>query len=466
MTEEKKTKPALPRGMRDFLPQEMMRRKEVIEAVKEIFERYGYEPLETPAVERIEVLAGKYGEEGEKLMFKILKRGLENLKNDQGGFNITDTREVIDLALRYDLTVPLARVVAMYQDKIPLPFKRYQIQPVWRAERPQRGRYREFYQCDVDTVGTSSMMADAEIVAIVNDILIRLGFDKFRIRINNRKILNGIAEKAGVPPDKTVVVFIAIDKLEKIGLPGVEEELKKREINQGSINKILPLLEIKGDFRNIIAKASILLKGSEIGEQGLAELSELRDYATTLRVPEEKLSLDLSLARGLDYYTGPIYEAVVDEPKIGSLTGGGRYDNLIGMFLGRDIPATGTSIGIERIIDVMTELKMFPGGKTITRVLVTVFSKDTLVESAELARELRDAGVNSMVYFEPGDKLSTQLKYGDKKGIPLALIIGPDEMKEGVVAVKDLVKGKQDEIERERLVPFIKETLTRENYSR
>ena len=335
MTRKKQTEPLLPRGMRDFLPEEMMRRRKVIETIREIFERYGYEPLETPALERIEVLAGKYGEEGEKLMFRVLKRGsgIEKLGKEIEELRITNKREIIDLALRYDLTVPLARVVALNQGKIALPFKRYQIQPVWRAERPQRGRYREFYQCDVDTVGSPSMMADAEIITIINEILTKLGFSRFRIRINNRK----------VPEEKAIDLFIGIDKLEKIGLSGVEEELKNRGIAREAIAKIIPILEVKGDFKTVLSEAEKLLYGSKIGEEGLSELAELFNYATSFGVPPGNLILDLSLARGLDYYTGPIYESVVDEPRIGSLTGGGRYDNLIGMFLGRDIPATGTS---------------------------------------------------------------------------------------------------------------------------
>ncbi|MCD6451729.1 MAG: histidine--tRNA ligase [Acidobacteria bacterium] len=466
MTRKKQTEPLLPRGMRDFLPEEMMRRRKVIETIREIFERYGYEPLETPALERIEVLAGKYGEEGEKLMFRVLKRGsgIEKLGKEIEELRITNKREIIDLALRYDLTVPLARVVALNQGKIALPFKRYQIQPVWRAERPQRGRYREFYQCDVDTVGSPSMMADAEIITIINEILTKLGFSRFRIRINNRKVLNGIAEKAGVPEEKAIDLFIGIDKLEKIGLSGVEEELKNRGIAREAIAKIIPILEVKGDFKTVLSEAEKLLYGSKIGEEGLSELAELFNYATSFGVPPGNLILDLSLARGLDYYTGPIYESVVDEPRIGSLTGGGRYDNLIGMFLGRDIPATGTSIGIERIIDALTELKMLPAEKTLSEVLVTVFDKESFPESAKVARELRDAGINTTIYFEPGDKLSSQLKYADKRGIPLAIIVGPDEIKEGVVAVKDLGSGKQEKVERRKLISLIKERIKEEGH--
>ncbi|MFZ5515302.1 MAG: histidine--tRNA ligase [Candidatus Zhuqueibacterota bacterium] len=437
-------KPSTPRGMRDILPEKMLKRRLVMETIQRVFEKHGYEPLETPAIEKLEVLSGKYGDEGDQLIFKILKRGtdIEKVGREISEFTFRDYKDIVDYALRYDLTVPLSRVIAMYQNEITLPFKRYQIQPVWRAERPQKGRYREFFQCDADTVGSASMMADAEIISLINEILSTLGFEQFKIRINNRKVLSGIVEYAGVQADRGTEVCIAIDKLEKIGLDGVKEELVKREIPQPSIDKILPILEISGEMDTILSDITQLLQVSEIGMAGVLELEELIPLIHDLGVSEDNYTLDLYLARGLNYYTGPIYESVVERPKIGSLTGGGRYDELVGMFLGRNIPATGTTIGIERIIDVMTELNMLPETKTTTQVLVTMFDEDTKKLSLQITRRLRDAGINTEVFFETGG-LKKQFKYADKKGIPYVIILGPDEVARNEVMLKNMISGEQ-----------------------
>ncbi len=450
-------KPSLPKGTRDFLPEQMLRRQFVMNTIRSIFEKYGYEPLETPSIETLEVLSGKYGEEGEQLIFKVLKRGtgIEKVGRSISQFTISRLSDIVDEALRYDLTVPLCRVVAMYQNEIPLPFKRYQMQPVWRGDKPQKGRYREFYQCDADTVGSASMLADAETIALIHEILSTLGFTTFKIRMNNRKILSGIVEYAGVEPARGNDVCIAIDKLEKIGIDGVRKELHEREIPDSAIHKILPILEISGPARTILSDITAFLKDSAIGLEGINELNELIGYLADLGVPPENYVIDLYLARGLTYYTGPIYESVVEQPSIGSLTGGGRYDQLVGMFLGTDIPATGTTIGIERIIDVMTELNMFPESRTKTQVLVTIFDETTKKASLSIAKQLRAAGINTEIFFEVGG-LKKQFKYANRKGIPFVVILGPDEIQNNLISLKNMSSSEQMNITFEQLLNILK----------
>lgn len=450
-------KPSLPKGTRDFLPEQMLRRQFVIETMKDIFEKYGYEPLETPSIEKLEVLSGKYGEEGEKLIFKVLKRGtgLEELQKDRNEFVVKEYSELVEEALRYDLTVPLSRVVAMYQDELIFPFRRYQIQPVWRADRPQRGRYREFYQCDVDIVGTSSMLADAEAITIVYEVLSTLGFENFQIRINNRKLLNGILSYAGVDPDKGTSVFIAIDKLEKIGLDGVKKELTNIGISETAANKILSVLELTGKPEQILSYLSNSFDQIESLMAGSEELKQIITFLDEMDVPKEYYKIDLYLVRGLGYYTGPIHEAVIQEPKMGSLTGGGRYDQLVGMFLGRDIPATGTAFGIERIIDVMTQLEMFPEVKTKTKALVTIFDDSTRAASLKFTQKLRKSGVKAEIFFDTA-KIKKQFSYANKKRIPFVVIIGPDELKANQVTIKDMKAGEQKTLSAEKVLEILK----------
>lgn len=449
-------KPIIPKGTRDFLPEQMLRRQFVMNTIRTVFEKYGYEPLETPSFEKLDILSGKFGEEGEQLIFKLLKRGtgIEKVGRELKEFTISKFSDLVDEALRYDLTVPLCRVIAMYQNEITIPFKRYQMQPVWRGDRPQKGRYREFYQCDADTVGSASMLADAETIALVNEILTALGFKKFKIRINNRKILSGIVEYAGVDVKRSNDVSIAIDKLEKIGIDGVKQELLDRDIPQTAIDKILPILEISGEAETILNDVALLLKSSEIGTEGVDELKELISYIPTLGIHQQNYVIDLYLARGLTYYTGPIYESIVEEPKIGSLTGGGRYDELVGMFLGKNIPATGTTIGIERIIDVMTELNMLPDSKTSTKVLVTIFDENTKKASLEVTNKLRSAGINTEIFFD-ADGLKKQFKYANKKGIPFVVILGPDEILKNEVALKNMISGEQTNMRIEKLIEVL-----------
>lgn len=431
-------RPRVPRGMRDILPEQMIRRQYVIDVIRDVFEEFGFEPLQTPALELSEVLTGKYGPDAEKLIYQAGHVG--------GKENIS---------LRYDLSVPLCRVVAMHP-QLPKPFKRYQIDPVWRAERPQKGRYRQFFQCDADTVGTESMLADAENVNLIYQVLTRLGFEQFEVNINDRKLITGIGQFAGVPEEQLGGLYRSIDKLDKIGLSGVRDELAENQIPGPVIEKLLALLQIEGDPATVLNALSEQLGDSEIAREGIAELDELNGYLTTLGVPDKFYRMNVSMVRGLEYYTGPIYETVVEEPKIGSITGGGRYDELIGSFSKQGYPATGTSFGIERIIDVMEEFDMFPTtvGKTVTQVLVTVFDAELAQESLKLATLLRQNGIRTEVYSRP-TRLSTQIKYADTKGIPYAVILGSDELEAGSVAIRNLASREQQVVPREALVEYI-----------
>ena len=431
-------KPRVPRGMRDILPEQMIRRQYVIDVIRDVFEEFGFEPLQTPALELSEVLTGKYGPDAEKLIYQA---------GHVGGKE--------DISLRYDLSVPLCRVVAMHP-QLPKPFKRYQIDPVWRAERPQKGRYRQFFQCDADTVGSESMLADAENVTLIYQVLTRLGFEQFEININDRKLITGLGQFAGVPEEQLGGLYRSIDKLDKIGIAGVRNELAENQIPESVIEKLLGLLQIEGDPVTVLNALSEQLGDSEVAREGITELEELNGYLTTLGVPDEFYRMNVSMVRGLEYYTGPIYETVVEEPKIGSITGGGRYDELIGSFSKQGYPATGTSFGIERIIDVMEEFDMFPAavGKTVTQVLVTVFDAELAQESLKLATLLRQDGIRTEVYCRP-TRLSTQIKYADTKGIPYAVILGSDELEAGAVAIRNLASREQQIVPREELVEHI-----------
>ena len=433
-------KPRVPRGMRDILPEQMIPRQYVIDVIREVFEEFGFEPLQTPALELSEVLTGKYGPDAEKLIYQA---------GHVGGKE--------DISLRYDLSVPLCRVIAMYP-QLPKPFKRYQIDPVWRAERPQKGRYRQFYQCDADTVGSESMLADAENVNLIYQALTRLGFTQFEVNINDRKLITGIGQFAGVPAEQLGGLYRSIDKLDKIGLDGVRAELAENQIPEPVIEKLLTLLEVKGDAETILNALREQLGGFETAREGISELEELIGYLTTLDVPEEFYKINVAMVRGLEYYTGPIYETVVEEPKIGSITGGGRYDELIGSFSKQGHPATGTSFGIERIIDVMEEFDMFPStvGKTVTEVLVTVFDADLASESLKVATLLRQSGIRTEVYSRP-TRIGTQMKYADTKGIPYAVILGSEEVEAGTVVVRNLANREQHIVPRAELVEKIKE---------
>jgi histidyl-tRNA synthetase len=453
--------------MRDFLPADVRRREYVMRVIREVYERYGFEPLETPAVENIETLTGKYGEEGNQLIFKILKRG-EHEKTGEA-----------DLALRYDLTVPLARVVAEYGDKLPKFFKRYQIQPVWRADRPARGRFREFYQCDVDAIGSRSMIVEAEICAAAGNALTALGFTNFTIRLNHRQVLAGVLDSAGVAADKHADTLVALDKLDKVGRAGVETELTLRGISEESSARLLSffgkLMELgykvnlmdigESESQTRVFNDAVLrhivdfIGDHEEGTRGVHELRQILRFAEASGVGL-RIKVDPSMARGLSYYTGAIMEINVPD-LAGSLGGGGRYDNLVGMFSKQSIPACGFSLGLERIIVVMTEREMFPPDlvETVADVLVTIWDEDATADALALARELRAASLRVDVY--PGaDKIGKQLKYASSVGVPFVVVAGADERARGEVALKDMKSGEQQQIARGELASKVRERMS------
>ena len=413
----------------------------MIGVVRDVYERYGFEPLETPAFENIETLLGKYGEEGNKLIFKILRRG----EHEAGGG--------ADLALRYDLTVPLARVVAQYQNELPRFFKRYQIQPVWRADRPARGRFREFVQCDIDTIGTTSNLVEVEQLAAVSDVLERLGFSDFTIRLNHRELLSGLLKTAGVPAPLHGDALVAIDKLDKLGADGVHAELVTRGVGADSARTCLELF--KAEFPAVIRTR---LHGDDRAAYAIAQLETIVQLAERTAAGRH-MRVDPSLARGLSYYTGAIMEIAVPD-LAGSLGGGGRYDNLIGMFLGRDVPACGFSLGLERIIVVMTERNMFPPeiARGAVDVMVTVWNHETRDHSLALASELRRSGLRVDVYPE-ADKIGKQFKYASSRHVPFVALLGDDERARGEVALKDLRTGVQKGVARAKAAAFVKERL-------
>jgi len=381
------------KGFRDFLPEEARKRQYVINTLKSVFTLYGFDPLETPTLEYEEILTGKYGEEGEKLMYRF---------EDNGGRRV---------AMRYDQTVPLARVAAQYQGTLPTPFKRYQIQPVWRAENTQRGRFREFLQCDIDTVSSSSSSADAEILAVVSSALEKLGFTNYRLLINDRSVFG----------DLPIEAIITIDKLKKVGEEKVKEELKSRGIDPTALDKV----------KNTQLPSSI---------------SEIKSLAIKMGVPEDTLVFEPTLARGLDYYTGIIIEVEIDGYTVGSVGGGGRYDNLIGMFAGKQIPSVGFAFGFDRILDAMDEKNLFPDIIESTKVLITSFNPDMLNESTELAAKLRKQNISTELWLDSSSKMDKQLKYADQKKIPFVIILGPNEAKENVVMLKNLKTREQQKL--------------------
>jgi histidyl-tRNA synthetase len=440
------TKPA--RGMRDFLPADVRRRQYVIGVIAGVFQSYGFEPLETPAVENIETLTGKYGEEGDRLIFKILKRG-------EGA----GTGEA-DLALRYDLTVPLSRVVAEHRAALPKFFKRYQVQPVWRADRPQKGRFREFYQCDVDATGSTSMAVEAELLAAGADVLGRLGFTDFTIRLNHRRLLSAILDVAGVPADLHGTALIALDKADKIGRDAVVTEMTTRGVTETAATTLVTFLFGLADAANAPALAAIAgFVGTHEG--GVAALVELREILTLTGALSAgaHVRIDATLARGLGYYTGAIFEIAVAD-LAGSLGGGGRYDDLVGMFLGQRVPACGLSLGLERILVVMGERGMFPAAveRAPAAVLVANFDAgaigDTLALAAELRRGAEGAPLAVEVYPDT-DKLGKQFKYAADRGIPFVVVVGTQEREQGQVTVKSLGTGAQEAVARDRAAGYI-----------
>ena len=417
------------RGMRDFLPADVRRRDYVIGATEDVYRRYGFEPLETPALENIETLTGKYGEEGNKLIFKVLRRGEHEASGET------------DLALRYDLTVPLARVVAQHRGRLPKFFKRYQIQPVWRADRPARGRFREFYQCDVDAIGSQSPVVEAEMLAAVSEVLQTLGFRDFVIQLNHRGLLTALLNAAGFHPSTHTTALVAIDKLDKIGRGGVLEELRSRGLPPEGGEKLLNSFD---DAKTL--EASVRTDG--VGAAALENINEIIDLSAATPA-NGHVRLTPRLARGLSYYTGAIMEVTVPD-LAGSLGGGGRYDNLIGIFAGEQIPACGFSLGLERILVVMTERKMFPADLEASSadVMVTLFEGEPVEDALRLATELRGAGLRVDVYPEP-DKLGKQFKYASSRGVKFVTVMGSDERASGEVTLKNMVTGEQTRVKRD-----------------
>ncbi len=454
------TKPAS--GFRDFLPRQTERRKRVFSIIEEVYQSYGFEPLETPTMERLTTLLGKYGDEGDQLIFKVLQRGDKLTraltKDDVGELDLSE------MGLRYDLTVPLARIVAEYRNDLPRYFKRYQLAPVWRADRPQKGRFREFYQCDVDVVGSKSMTVEAEVTAALAEVLRRLEFGNFQIHLNHRKLLSALLEHAGVPTEKHSDALVSIDKLDKVGKDGVIKELNERGISDEVIAQLLPLFDVPNtknadgshDNQAVLANLEAKIGHLPDGRQALDELTQILAFSAGSPAAPH-LMLDPYLARGLSYYTGAIFEIQSDEFS-GSLGGGGRYDDLIGMFTKDSLPACGFSLGIERILVLMEERGMFHDEKSNIDVLVTLWNDEFTPHSMQLANELRAQGLHVDLYPDT-DKYARQFKYADQRRIPLVAILAPGELEEGVVSVKDLVSGSQDRIKRDEIGSWIKERI-------
>ena len=438
--------PRLPKGFRDFLPEQMLKRDYVMNTIRDVFHLYGFEPLSTPILELQETLYGKYGEDAENLIFQA-----------QHGRSTSDP-----LAMRYDLTVPLARVVGMHWNDIRLPFKRYQIAPVFRGERPQRGRYRQFYQCDADIVGISTMEADAELVSLKSTIYTRLGFPKFAVKINNRKLLTGMGQYSGVPDEQLPDLYRSVDKFDKIGADGVRDELLKRGIGEDVVKRMMELVTAHYPGTENLDFVEDIMGDVPEAKAGIDELRRMADHMDDLGVPQDHYEFDFTMVRGLGYYTGPIFETVITEPNLGSLSGGGRYDELIGLFRKESLPTTGTSLGIERIIDLMDELDLYPAhiSGTVVQVLVTVFNDDTRSASAKLAAKLRQAGIRTELYMDDGRlKLGKQFNHADKKGIPLVAIMGPDEIEKNIVSVKRLRDGNEITVDMDQVTEKIRDLM-------
>ncbi|MCC9166598.1 histidine--tRNA ligase [Pontibacter harenae] len=458
-----KEKPSIPKGTRDFGPAVVVKRNYIFGVIRRTFEKFGYLPLETPAMEQLSVLTGKYGDEGDQLIFKILNSGDFLSKTnaadiEQGHKHLT--RKISEKALRYDLTVPFARFVVMNRNEITFPFKRYQIQPVWRADRPQKGRYREFYQCDADVVGTDSLLCEAEIVQMINETLTTLGLTDFTIKINHRGVLAGIAEAIG-EKGRESEICVAIDKLDKIGQEGVRKELLERGIAATAIDKLEPLYALSGSNENILEQLQTILGNTEEGQRGLQDLHQVWQYLKSLKSQaltaqnesgNPRLQLDVTLARGLSYYTGCIFEVKVNNVSMGSISGGGRYDNLTGMFGMPGVSGVGFSFGVDRIYDVLEELQLFPDSTQLgTQVLLVQFDKESELYALPLLQQLRDAGIASELYPEAA-KLKKQMSYADQKNIPYVILIGSEEIATGKLKLRNMQTGEQQDSTLEEVI--------------
>lgn len=457
-------KPSIPKGTRDFYPAEMRRRNFIFASIREVFEQYGYQPIETPAMENIETLTGKYGDEGDQLLFKILNSRQYEAKNKEElkkEYELSLEKNInspllTERALRYDLTVPFARYVVQHQNDIIFPFKRYQIQPVWRADRPQKGRYREFFQCDADVIGSNSLLNEVELVQIINDVYTKLGVS-VTIKMNNRKVLSGIAEIIG-EKEKIVDITVAIDKLDKIGAEGVNKELQEKGVKQSAIDALQPIISFKGDLAAKIELLKGLIGKTEIGSKGISEIEFVFNHIEKLALPTV-LELDVTLARGLNYYTGAIFEVKSNDVQIGSICGGGRYDDLTGIFGLANMSGVGISFGIDRIFDVMNELALFAKiglSNSSTTLLFAHFGEEERDYSIKLASGLRAAGVNTEIYPDTTKKIAKQFDYANKKEIPYVVVIGSEEMKTGELAFKDMKSGEQSKLTIEQIKSKLK----------
>ena len=452
-------KPSIPKGTRDFLPEVMVRRNYIFDTIKSVFKRYGFLPIETPSMENLSTLLGKYGEEGDKLLFRILNSGdfMSGVDQSEPLESLKLAGKISEKGLRYDLTVPFARFVTMYRDQIAFPFKRSQIQPVWRADRPQKGRYREFYQCDVDMIGSNSILNEAELVSIVNDVFNNLKINVI-LKINNRKVLAGIAEYIG-KSDALVDITVAIDKLDKIGIEAVNAELAEKGLEPEAIEKLQPILFMKGNTREKLAQLKPLLN-NEVGQKGIEELETLFGYIDDMELDIET-ELDLTLARGLNYYTGAIFEVKAKDFPMGSISGGGRYDNLTGIFGLPNVSGVGISFGADRIYDVLEGLKLFPETMSeSTQVIFLNFWKNEEKYCLKYLNQVSIHGINAEIYTD-ADKIQKLMKYADQRGIPVVVIAGENEVAEQKFTVKWMKEGSQETVDANRLVETIQQQLNK-----
>ena len=461
-------KPSIPRGTRDFGPAEMQKRQYIFNILKTNFQLFGYAPIETPTMENITTLTGKYGEEGDQLIFKVLNSRIHESKDDKkellkNEFNTSleksyNSELLTEKALRYDLTVPFARYVVMNHHTLTYPFKRYQIQPVWRADKPQKGRYREFYQCDADVIGSDSLVNELELIAMMDKSFAELNIPVI-VKFNNRKILSGIAEILNAS-DKIIDITVAIDKLDKIGKDGVIKELQAKEISAEAITKLEPLIDLSGTNEAKVAVLKTFLASSDIGKKGIEEIEFLLNHLTIINIKHINIELDITLARGLNYYTGTIFEAKANAGNFTpSILGGGRYDDLTGIFGLKGLSGVGISFGVDRIYDVMEELNLFPESVnkvSTTKILLVNFGEAELMYCVGLAAKLRAAGINAEVYPDVVKKVSKQFEYADKKQIPYVGVVGSTEMTNNTVMLKTMATGVQQELSFENLVNLLK----------
>jgi histidyl-tRNA synthetase len=452
-------KPSIAKGTRDFLPAEVAKRSYIFETIRKSFETYGFAPIETPSFELSSTLLGKYGEEGDRLIFKILNSGEKVRKADvtalEAGNLARFSNSLAEKALRYDLTVPFARFVVQHQNEISFPFKRYQIQPVWRADRPQHGRYQEFYQCDADVVGSDSLLYEVDFILLFDEVLTSLEIPDFTIKLNNRKILTGIAELSG-ETDKIIPITVAIDKLDKIGKEGVVKELKEKGLSDDALNKIEPLFELKGDTKTRLSEMKAYLKTSEIGLEGIAELEDVLNRVEMLGLKRAKIEFDVTLARGLNYYTGAIFEVKANGVKMGSICGGGRYDDLTGVFGMKGMSGVGISFGADRIYDVITELDLFPDevDNRLDLLFVNFGTKEEL-HCLKLVKRMRVEGVSSELY-PASVKMKKQMKYANDRGVKYIALIGENEIEKNMLLIKDMETGNQLELSFDAAVAHLK----------